>query len=459
MKIKLYIARVIVAAGIVSLFAMCTKQVSIPEKTALPASKRLALSPDGEDIGGADTYTVQPNQWMVDGANMAPGTIIYIPAGTRGALLLRNLQGTAQNPIIVVNQGGRVTFTTGVTASYGFKTQNCSNFKVMGNGDPDVKYGFEVVGGNIGMTMDDLSSDFEIAYVEVHDSGFAGIMAKTDPTCDEATWRGNFTMRNVLIHHNYVHNTGGEGLYIGNSFYADGRQVACGTVFPHDIVRLKVYWNRVDSTGCEGIQVGSAISGAYIYNNTVRYSGLSPFASGQNNGIQLGEGTGGKCYNNMIKNAPGNGIIVLGYGDNQVYNNFIINAGEHGIFADSRFTPGLNFQFINNTIIYPGRDGIKMNSELIPLNTVINNAIIIRGPGIAINRKSSLVKILNLNNFVANDIAACQFVDAQSANYRLQATSPLVDAGLNVLLYGINADFYGKARPAGSGFDIGATEY
>jgi hypothetical protein len=70
--------------------------------------------------------------------------------------------------------------------------------------------------------------------------------------------------------------------------------------------------------------VGSAISGCEVYNNTVTSPGQSPFASGQNNGIQIGEGTGGKCYNNLLKNAPGNGIIVLGLGDNQVYNNLLL---------------------------------------------------------------------------------------------------------------------------------------
>jgi hypothetical protein len=62
---------------------------------------------------------------------------------------------------------------------------------------PGLTYGFNVNGGNIGMTMDDLSSDFEISNVEVRNSGFAGIMAKTDPSCDVATQRGHFTMRNM----------------------------------------------------------------------------------------------------------------------------------------------------------------------------------------------------------------------------------------------------------------------
>jgi hypothetical protein len=64
-------------------------------------------------------------------------------------------------------------------------------------------------------------------------------------------------MSNVKFHDNYVHHTGSEGFYIGNSFYA-GETKECGTLYPHDIVNLEVYDNYTAHTGAEGIQVGSA---------------------------------------------------------------------------------------------------------------------------------------------------------------------------------------------------------
>jgi len=405
------------------------------------------------------TYTVQPSQWQVDGTKIAAGSVLCIPAGTRGALLLKNLKGTADKPIIIINKGGQVTLTAALSAGYTFKTQNCQYFKIMGNGASGIKYGFAVDGGNIGMTMDDLSSDFEIQNVEVRNSGFAGIMAKTDPTCDEATQRGHFTMKNVLLHDNYVHKTGGEGFYVGNSFYAEGMSIACGKVLPHEVINARIYNNITDSTGCEGIQVGSAVAGCEIYDNTVKSPGLTPFANGQNNGIQIGEGTGGKCYNNLIKNAPGNGIIVLGLGDNLVFNNYILNSGDNGIFADSRYTPGPNFQFINNTIVAPASDGIKLDSETIPMNTVINNVIINPGSGTAVFKKSKAVKLTSLNNYVDKDITTCKFIDYTGGDFHLQSSSPLIDAGIDVLSYGVSFDYYHTIRPSGSGFDIGATEY
>jgi hypothetical protein len=458
MGIKNYMMRIVAVILVISSLMMCAKKVEKKETGGVTPDTTTQVPGKPDETGVVCTYTVKPSEWFVDGAAIPAGSTICVPAGTRGALLLKNFKGTAAKPIIIINKGGRVTFTEPATASYAFKTQNCQYLKITGNGEAAIKYGFVVNGGNLGMTMDDLSSDFEISNVEVRNSAFAGIMAKTDPSCDVATQRGHFTMSNVILHDNYVHGTGGEGFYVGNSFYADGVSLACGKVLPHDVTNVKVYNNIIDSTGCEGIQVGSAIAGAEIYNNTVNRPGLKPFAAGQDNGIQIGEGTGGKCYNNLVKNAPGNGIIVLGLGDNLVFNNYILNSGAHGIFADSRYTPGPNFQFINNTIIAPALDGIKLNSETISMNTVINNVIVKQG-GIAINRKSIGVKLTNLNNYVNVDINACKFVNYSADDFHLQSSSPLINAGANVLPYGVSFDYYGTARPAGSAFDIGATEY
>jgi hypothetical protein len=53
------------------------------------------------------------------------------------------------------------------------------------------------------------------------------------------------------------------------------------------------------------------------------------------------------------------------------------------------------------------------------------------------------------------------FVDAANNDFRLQSGSPAIDKGIDSLT-GVAApvaDFNGKTRPAGKGFDIGAFEY
>jgi hypothetical protein len=405
-------------------------------------------------------YTIQTTESVVDGTNIPAGSTVCIQSGTRGPLLLKNFKGTATNPIYFVNKGGKVLFTGSASVPYGLKTSYCSNFKVLGIGDPSVKYGFEVNGTHVGMAYDNLSTDFEVSNVEIHNTGFAGLFAKTDPTCDPATQRGNFVMKNISFHDNYIHNTGGEGFYIGNSFFANGHNISpCGQVLPHEIWGCKVYNNITVSTGCEGIQVGCATKGCEIFNNSVSAPGQTPFADAQNNGIQMGEGTGGVCHNNIVKSAPGNGIIVLGLGDNNVYNNYVVNSGQSGIFCDERYTPGNNFKFINNTIICPKMDGVRLYSDVIPMNTVINNVIVSPGSGKAIYKVNSNVKVTDLNNYLTTDISTCKFVNASANDYRVNSGSPLIDKGFNAGSYGIASDYNGVGRPVNNVFDIGATEY
>jgi len=54
---------------------------------------------------------------------------------------------------------------------------------------------------------------------------------------------------------------------------------------------------------------------------------------------------------------------------------------------------------------------------------------------------------------------AIQFIDSIQNNFRLNATSPVIDAGLDLSAYGVNFDFDNAPRPAGKAFDIGAFEY
>ena len=160
-----------------------------------------------------------------------------------------------------------------------------------------------------------------------------------------------------------------------------------------------------------------------------------------------------------MKDAPGNGIIVLGLGDNVVYNNIIINSGEHGIFADSRYTPGPNYQFINNTIIKTGRDGIRLNSATIPMNTAINNVIVSPGSGQYIKTNNSGVKLTASNNYTGTDVTAIKFKNYSADDFHLLPNSPLINTGADVSSRGITVDYYGTARPNGAAYDVGAVEY
>lgn len=402
-------------------------------------------------------YTIKASQNVVDAGNLnlPEGAVIGIEAGTRGSLLIRNINGKPGKPVTIINQEGKVIIKS--NGSYGLKFENSKFFRLTGSGVAGIQQGIEVNGGHIGVSLDNLSTNFEVDNMEVHHIGFAGIMAKTDPSCNPATWRENFVMKDVSFHDNYIHHVGGEGFYIGNSFYTEGRNLECGEKFPHNIIGVRLYNNVVKHSDAEGIQVGCAIEDCEIYNNRVEFFGQKPFANFQNNGIQIGAGTGGKLYNNFIKTGPGNGIIVLGIGDNVIFNNIIVDVGSSGIFCDERTTPGPGFTFVNNTIVNPKGDGMKLYSEMVPMNTVINNIIVNPGSGKYLAPAKG-VKLTESNNLFTPDINSVKFVSPETDDYGLKPGSPAINKGASTLNFGVSIDFRGLARPQGNQYDIGAFE-
>jgi len=464
------------ALAIFSVFIQCTDEETLPvyrKRIVISDSLSLPDTTQSAAVNVGDctecTYVVPADSVVVDGKvlGLKPGSVICLnSAFSYGSLEFHNIVGTAENPIVIKNCGGTVNIKA-TDKWHAVKTQDSKYFRITG-GNGAREYGIKVQGGEMGLKLDGLSTNFEVDHVEISNVGFAGIMAKTDPTCDDATIRANFTMYDVSLHDNYVHETGGEGFYVGNSFY-DGMDRECGIRLPHEIKGLKIFNNVVKNTGWEAIQVGCAIEGTEIYNNTIESYGTRN-KEYQNNGLQIGSGTGGSVYNNLIKNGTGNGMIIMGIGDNMIYNNIIVGAGSNGVFCDERYTPGEGFKFINNTIINPARDGIRLYSELVPMNTVVNN--IIANPGSYdtydntrskddsfVYLSSSEVKVNMSNNlfvFTPDDV---KFVNPKTDNYRLKPDSPAINFGKDISQFDINYDFYKSKRKNGFAYDAGASEF
>lgn len=412
--------------------------------------------------------TVPLSQTLIDGANnsIQPGKVICLTAGTRQQLKIRNLTGTAANPIIIKNCGGKVN----ISASYGYGMwiENSKFFQITGTGSSD-QYGITVntqnKTGSVGIKIWLKTTNVELDHVEVYNTGFAAIEAKSDPKCDLSTNRGVFTMYDLRFHDNYVHESGSEGFYIGFSFPSGySKTSGCtGTIlYPHDIVGCKIYNNKVLNAKADGIQVSCVTSGFEMYNNEIINYGVAPFAAYQNSGIMIGGLTGGVIYNNLVKNGPGNGINISGgSGNNLVYNNVVVDAGDMGIFVDE--LPGIvnnqgGYKFINNTIINAGIDGIRFNTELTPNNQAKNNIIINPGSGVYI-RKQANVSVAEITNFFNTSISSVNFTNSSTGDYSLQSSSLAKNAGTNVSSLGIISDKTGNPRPSGSSYDIGAYEF
>ncbi len=431
---------------------------------------------------------------VVDGGGRIMPTnrsfVIGLAGGLRGPIQFTNWTGSPEFPVVIVNQHGtgRVTVTdvvpgsTTYTRRDGIALSTCRYFQLRGDNDPAYRHGIEVgqVGNKaghakVGVGIGGASSDGEVMFLEVHDSGFAGIMAKSDPSCNTpATWAANFVMRNINIHDNYVHDVGGEGMYIG---YTSWQQLlTCGTtpVQPHEIHGLRLSYNLVERSGWDGAQVASNPTDTKVYNNVIVNSGLAP-SPGQGNGFQIGSGGTGEYFNNVIVNSAYNAFVVLGQlGNVSVFNNLMVNTGDYGIFAKNLPDPppsdpdvrqtiaGTFVSFYNNTIVNPLNAAYYTIDE-VSVNNFKNNLTII--PNTAFNAvvTDSASTVNEAGNVMQRNYTGLNFVNPAENDFRILAGSTAADAGVS--LSGlitphvpVTADFQGLARPQGTAFDAGFNE-
>jgi hypothetical protein len=300
--------------------------------------------------------TLKPSDWNIQASkyNVKAGDRLILQ-GDRAEIELHDLTGTPDKPIILtalspvtikgVNPGGRAVMFS-----------NCKNVRI--TGDPAGNGDMNITITNTGQAVDfrDMSAGVEADHLTIM-AGYSGINAKTDPTCDPKTWRGNFTLKGIRIHHNDITTTDGEGVYAGESHWNTVGSIQGGpcdsgatTAKEHEIEDVIIEYNIFRSTGADAIQVGSCPKGARINNNDIRSYGKKG-AWGQTAGIICNPGTVGDIYDNVINTGTGFAIQLQGPGGSKVYNNLIINAGSGAIMAVNYLPNGKPDEIYNNTIV------------------------------------------------------------------------------------------------------------
>lgn len=432
------------------------------------------------------------------------GGTLCIPAGNYQELRFINFRGNGGKPITIKNCGGKVTTNNGITVL------GSRYLKISGAGHPSIKYGIKIQRAKgTGLDIKGLSSDVEIENVEVQNAGFAGIMAKTDPQCNKPkTWRKNFTFYNLKIHDCYIHDTHGEGMYIGYTGGYERSNRKCGgrQIFGHLFKSVRIYDNIIVRTGWDGFQLNLAVQDVRVYGNTVIGYGTQKRAN-QNFGWSIGGGTKGKFYNNFIyqinsfksrANNPyqlkGSGVQIISNGDTFFYNNVIVNSERHAIFIHNRLSRRmLNFKegyyFLNNTIIGSRLSGIFYNSastyqkdEKLQWKRIFFNNLIVGSR--ATHHKTRTWKGMNenyvdfnskamrdnakanvQNNVCLGNTQQAKFANANNLvidanNYRLANGARGINAGRgNTRSFGFSTDFNGVSRGTGGKPDAGAFEY
>ncbi len=402
-------------------------------------------------------HTVPLGVTSVDGDELGlePGDRVCVTAGEREFLRFQHLTGTAEAPIVILNCGGLVRIHNTVHA-YALVFEDDSRFfHLTGTGDPALTYGFEISApdrepyGAVGLWLNGRSTNYEVDHVEVHDTGFAGVMSKTDPFCDGSADQGTFTQRDVWFHDLYVHDTHGEGFYIGST-QSSGHTITCDGMEevhqPHFLEGIALTDTRVERTGWDGAQIGMARSGCTVMRNVIVDVGNEGVLY-QQQGLQIGTFSACEIGANVLVDGPTNGIFVLQAGDTWVHDNVVVDFVGTGIYANSNdHTAGVRYRFHFNTIVNSGDAALRVFGPTLGPSEARSNLAV--GPNDGISAGGDVSWTAEGNVELAS-AALARFV--ADDDFHIEADSPARGAGVAVTGLAYDHEGYPRALTPAAG--------
>ncbi len=230
----------------------------------------------------------------------------------------------------------------------------------------------------------------------------------------------DINVKNSVMQHNYSHDNDGAGFLLCAGPSNDG-----------NIVRYNISQNDGRKTGYGAIHSYGAVSNAKIYNNTVYLSQTT----GNPRAVWLYSATTNvRVYNNIFLTTGGARLLDVG-------------AGQSGLLfqGNDYFTSGSAFSIVYNGTSYSSFNAWQTATAQEKLN----------GTNVGLNVDPKLLVPGTGGTFTNADALA-----TLSSVYSLQASSPLIDRGVNAgTVTGFTGkDFFGNSTPAGNGYDIGAGE-
>lgn len=466
---KFEISRVVSLAAACFLLLFHTSCMNDLELEPAPtaASKTTSLS-GSSGCSSCDYYV---SSYITDGKALGikPGDVICIKGGNYDRMIFRNIVGTQNKPVIIRNCSGTAKIYS--KTGFGVKFENSREFKLLGDGNGPGKYGIKISAeAGFYLTMEKFTTDFEIAQIEIAGpsknglgtkAGFAGIGVKTSPYQDCNLFRDPtrkaWIMKDVKIHNNWIHDVGGEGLYIGHGFYKGRKEANCSAVtYSHSIKNIEVYENRIENVGYDGIQIKNADQNVKVYNNLIRNYGTRGEGA-HNEGLFIGEGTTGKFYGNIVDKGTGNGCTIQGMGNISLFNNVFANSGEYGIYGAHGpqvvRIPNGYFNIYNNTVYKAGKTGFVFHNNDGGPKRFYNNIV---ARAATLYTKSATVDMQN--NLLSSTLSSSRTPGTLSKTVRLTFGNAGVDQGKNLKNSGVVDDNTGAARFKGKAYDIGAYE-
>jgi hypothetical protein len=437
-------------------------------------SRYVSLNGNNANRGSID----QPWETIAYAASqLQPGDTLYLRGGTYPVstgdfyYVETRTSGTADSPIIITAYSGEKVIIDGSGVSQNFMRINHDYWVVENLELTNFSQGTDLftVDGSFntlrGLTIHDIAggavglngSSNVLEGSTIHDlTRRAGAVTVTgvkigshnEGACDN----------NIVRNNNIYNNPTGELVYIG----AEGstENVACqnNQILYNELhdgseaiqIKLRSTGNLIKSNHIYNISIRAILSveGSIIAGNTI-HSPLSPEAA-----ITLRRNN--QAINNLIYNTDGTGTgIVVTPNTDVALNNEPMGFGN---------------KLYNNTVLGLAY-GIQFNNaELLHDNVFINNLS-------AFNKEMQIdparldgSNIFDYNNWFGPKSSQPGdgpntrrvdpgLIDQNNQNYRISASSPLVDKGMDLRSEGVATDIEGRARPQGAGFDVGAYEY
>lgn len=344
---------------------------------------------------------------------VAPGDTICITAGRRANQYLQGITGTAERPIVITNcPEGRVYI--GKDFRYGLWLDSVAHVRITGGIDPALPYGIHIDGtaSGSGLQVTGLSHHVEIDHIEISGVSFAGIMVKQDFGGNPPVPWPVFT--GLHIHHNRIHDTGGEGMYLGE------------TKSPGQFFReVSIHHNLVLHTGWDLMQVAN-MDGVDIAHNVMVDGGAlrEPL---QQNGFQIGDNTHNlRFHHNVVMGMGANSAIVMGSGNLVLDSNWFSGArGGQALFIDNR-------TFVDTGTPIVVRDNFWQPESVGNLWSVYNehNKVLLEGN--RLDPDSNQIRYasgagpgnVTLRGNTSASLASLLFADTANGDYRLASGSP-----------------------------------
>lgn len=406
------------------------------DDTTMPTAVRTAFTylPFVQNAHGCDEL-ISPGSINFDGTGTPPGSILCLQSGTYGNVVFRDLRGTAESPITIMNHGGQVRVT-----GPELEIRNCQHVRLTGTGTPRLTYGIHA--DQAWVHVYEAPSYIEIDHIRVTDQRLS-VADRTDP--DHET-------TDIRIHHNYLHcSPGGYGytvMYIGRANYQDH-------VNQYVMRRVEIDHNTFDGADGRALKVCSIVEDCKIHHNVVKDALRMPMRT-LKEAVAIAEGATAEFFSNVVQGSPGYGVSVDdGYFSHHIYNNLIIDTGQGDQYQDAFITWHGDTHVFNNTIIGARRYGINLGTGQSG-NEVYNNIVLDTAQDAISYRPEANASIHSNHTKLSGYTSANYgFVNPISGDYRLKDTCEGLDAGANS---GIKQDLDGNPRPLGTGYDMGCYE-